>query len=656
MNAAPDDARLLDRLDRAFAAHAGDDAAIDARELQQALKLRSAYLAKRVLALLDANGDGVVRRDEFLAGVRALVFGSTTDKLAFAFRLHDHDGDGALTRDEMHRMVAMGLAEAEAPVRPGQLEHLVAVLFAHADRDRDGRISFAEFDAAIRRRPKLLAAMTRSEARWIAPDEELLEHLLTPPRPRTLRLLRTLANRRAAIAWATFLVLATVVLVVDGALSVRGHGTLRSEAFWALSRACTTAMPVGAALILVPVLRRFVGWLRGTIVGRALPVDDAQDFHRAIGNGLYALTCGHVFAAVADIAARDAGLASLARPQVLSGLLWFVVFTVLWAFAQARVRRSGRFEVFHRTHLLYVAWFALAALHAPSLLGFAALPLVAFVVELALRRSRRGRAVAVRSLEPLAGGVTRVELETPPGFHHRAGDWLFLRVPHVARSEWHPFTISSAPERDTLTLHVRTLGNWTAALHRHASGAATAREVFTDGPYGSPAAGVFGAKVPVLIGAGIGVTPFASVLESLLWRARAGETSASLQRAHFFWLNRELYAFEWFHDLLVGLARDDVRGRLSAQIWLTGGHAGASALGLELARDLVDEGGGDDPVSGLRTRMHMGHPDWRAELEALRAAHAPVVPEVFFCGPPGLGRTLRRVCADVGLPYREERF
>ncbi len=39
-------------------------------------------------------------------------------------------------------------------------------------------------------------------------------------------------------------------------------------------------------------------------------------------------------------------------------------------------------------------------------------------------------------------------------------------IPSLALTEWHPFTISSAPERaDSLTLHVRSLGDWTTRLY-----------------------------------------------------------------------------------------------------------------------------------------------------------------------------------------------
>ena len=31
--------------------------------------------------------------------------------------------------------------------------------------------------------------------------------------------------------------------------------------------------------------------------------------------------------------------------------------------------------------------------------------------------------------------------------HYRAGDYIFVLIPAIAKYEWHPFTISSAPEQ-----------------------------------------------------------------------------------------------------------------------------------------------------------------------------------------------------------------
>ena len=64
--------------------------------------------------------------------------------------------------------------------------------------------------------------------------------------------------------------------------------------------------------------------------------------------------------------------------------------------------------------------------------------------------------------------VTELVIKKPIQFKHNPGDWVFIKIPAIAKYEWHPFTISSAPEnKDTFTLHVRGAGNWTNMLYKH---------------------------------------------------------------------------------------------------------------------------------------------------------------------------------------------
>ena len=64
--------------------------------------------------------------------------------------------------------------------------------------------------------------------------------------------------------------------------------------------------------------------------------------------------------------------------------------------------------------------------------------------------------------------VTELVIKKPDTFKHSPGDWVFIRVPQIAQFEWHPFTISSAPERrDAFTLHVRGAGYWTNRLYKY---------------------------------------------------------------------------------------------------------------------------------------------------------------------------------------------
>ncbi|NXO05860.1 NOX5 oxidase, partial [Oriolus oriolus] len=64
--------------------------------------------------------------------------------------------------------------------------------------------------------------------------------------------------------------------------------------------------------------------------------------------------------------------------------------------------------------------------------------------------------------------VTHLVIQRPRSFRFQPGDYVFLNVPAIAAYEWHPFSISSAPEQpETLWLHIRALGQWTTKLYEY---------------------------------------------------------------------------------------------------------------------------------------------------------------------------------------------
>ncbi|MGC4093851.1 MAG: NADPH oxidase family protein [Polyangiaceae bacterium] len=202
---------------------------------------------------------------------------------------------------------------------------------------------------------------------------------------------------------------------------------------------------------------------------------------------------------------------------------------------------------------------------------------------------------------------------------------------------------------------MRSEGNWTSALRRACDDWQPGQlALHIDGPYGAPSAHVFSTRHAVLIGAGIGVTPFASVLESIVSRANAGDSP--LEKVHFFWLSRESRAFEWFAELLLELEQRDQQQLVDINICMTGGRGNIAALALNLARDLAYEVGKPDFITGLRARTRLAAPDFESELAQIAERHAPEPVEVFYCGPPSLGRKLRGICARLGLRFREEAF
>ena len=44
--------------------------------------------------------------------------------------------------------------------------------------------------------------------------------------------------------------------------------------------------------------------------------------------------------------------------------------------------------------------------------------------------------------------VAFLQISRPKGFRFHVGDYVYVNIPSVAKYEWHPFTISSCPERE----------------------------------------------------------------------------------------------------------------------------------------------------------------------------------------------------------------
>jgi predicted ferric reductase/Ca2+-binding EF-hand superfamily protein len=649
----PLDARLLELVQRAFSSHAGSDGRIDLGELQTSLEIQSKALARRVLAVFDDDGDGFVRREEFLEGVRRLAFGSVHERAHLAFRLHDLDGDGVIERPELREMIALAMAEEDAGFNPRDADRLADSLLKAADRHGDGHLSYEEFETALSRHPPVFAMIGRCVAQWIAPNEGLLTGL----EDRRSRLERW---RRYGDNHLALLLLLTAWAAANIALFAHAFAAYQPRGVWVqVARGCGACINLNGALIFIPVMRRVLTYVRRTPGLNALPLDDAPSIHRFLGHALLALALVHTAAHLTHYSVtQNALLGSLFGTRAgASGLALLAVFLVMWVLARPAVRSSDRFELFYFSHLAYLAWAVLALLHGPVFWIWAGVPLVVLGLEQLWRAFQRSQATEILSAQALRSSVTRLSIRRAAGFEHRAGDYVFLRIPHVAPHEWHPFTISSAPDSEFLTFHVRSLGNFTKALwrlaeRRSAEGDVSPLPVYVDGPYGGASGQVFASRHTVLIGAGIGVTPFASVLESLLLRCERGEVP--LRKAHFFWLNRDPFSFEWFADLLRRLEASDRARRIDIHICMTGRRSNGISIALNLAREVSYSLGNPDQVTGLRTKTRIGQPDWRRELSAIRTLHAPDDVDVFFCGPPGLARHLRKVCGELDMRFRQE--
>ena len=50
----------------------------------------------------------------------------------------------------------------------------------------------------------------------------------------------------------------------------------------------------------------------------------------------------------------------------------------------------------------------------------------------------------------LASKVVHLVIKRPRNFKFKAGDYIFVNIPAITKYQWHPFTISSAPEQNDI--------------------------------------------------------------------------------------------------------------------------------------------------------------------------------------------------------------
>jgi len=334
-------------------------------------------------------------------------------------------------------------------------------------------------------------------------------------------------------------------------------------------------------------------------------------------------------------------------------------FGLMWLFAQDFFRKKGWFEVFYITHSLYVVFFVVLLLHAPNFWKWAIVPLVLYAIELYLKRYRKRELSFVDEATALASGVSRLTIRRPEGFDFQAGDYIFLKIPRVSRFEWHPFTISSNPEEPkSLCVHVRGLGNWTKALYRLVEGLPRKDHrmpVEIRGPYGTPSARIFRSRCAVLIGAGIGVTPFASILRSILYRKEHGE-ELKLQKVYFYWLNRGRASFEWFTDMLAEIEEAGMGGFIELNVYLTDSAIDATSGLMKIGMDLLGKAESRDLTTGLKTITTFGRPDWQGIFSGISRRQRLHGVDVYYCGPYPLAQIVKHEARRFGFRFRKENF
>jgi respiratory burst oxidase len=389
-------------------------------------------------------------------------------------------------------------------------------------------------------------------------------------------------------------------------------------------------------------------------------------------------------------------------------VLMAVAFTLAtpW-FRRGRLRlpkplhRLTGFNAFWYSHHLFIIVYALLIVHGhflylthkwqkKSTWMYLAVPMVLYACERLTRALRSSvRPVKILKVAVYPGNVLSLHFSKPQGFRYKSGQYIFVNCAAVSPFQWHPFSITSAPKDDYVSVHIRTLGDWTRELKNVFSkvcrpptegksgllraeydrdGGAMSNlsfpRVLIDGPYGAPAQDYKQYDVVLLVGLGIGATPMISILKDIINNMKrldggdveignpGGDASASASfrttRAYFYWVTREQGSFEWFRGVMDEVAETDKKGVIELHNYCTSVYEEGDARSALIAmlQSLNHAKHGVDVVSGTRVKTHFARPNWRNVYKRIALNHREQRVGVFYCGAPVLTKELRELAQD----------
>ncbi|XP_055832354.1 respiratory burst oxidase homolog protein D isoform X1 [Solanum dulcamara] len=654
---------------------------------------------------------------------------SFDSRLRTFFDMVDKDADGRLTEEEVREIISLSASANKLSNIQKQAAEYAALIMEELDPDHMGYIMLENLETL------LLQAPIQSEGGKVL--NRNLSHMLSmklKPTLETNPIKRWYKNLKYFLLdnWQRVWVLLLWIGAMAGLFAYKYLQYKNRAAFdvmghcVCMAKGAAEILKLNMTLILLPVCRNTITWLRNkTKLAAAVPFDDNLNFHKmmavaiAIGVGIHVLA--HMTCDFPRLLNASPEKYKPMEPyfgdqptnywhfvkgvEGVSGIIMVVLMAVAFTLATQQFRRNKirlprplnkltGFNAFWYSHHLFVIVYSLLIVHGVKLYltkewykktiwMYLAIPIILYSGERLLRAFRSSvKDVKILKVAVYPGNVLTLHMSKPQGFKYKSGQYMLVNCAAVSPFEWHPFSITSAPGDDYLSVHIRTLGDWTTKLRVVFSKAcqppSTGRsglfkadylqvninypKVLIDGPYGAPAQDYKKYEVLLLVGLGIGATPMISIVKDIVNNMKAmDEEEHDLEskgqkkklnlknkRVYFYWVTREQGSFDWFKGLMNELAEMDYAGIIEMHNYCTSVYEEGDARSALIAmiQSINHAKNGVDIVSGTRVKTHFARPNWRNVYKRIALNHTNARVGVFYCGAPALTKELRQLALD----------
>ncbi|XP_076933478.1 respiratory burst oxidase homolog protein C-like [Bidens hawaiensis] len=650
-------------------------------------------------------------------------------RLQTFFDMVDKDADGQITEEEVREIISLSASANKLSNIQKQADEYAALIMEELDPDNYGYIMIENLEAlllqapteAVRGESKNLSVMLSQKLRNVdyrnifQRGYDRVKYFLEDNWQRVWVIALWLGAMAGLFTWKY------IQYKNRAAFDVMGHCV-------SIAKGGAETLKLNMALILLPVCRNTITWLRNkTGLGTVVPFDDNLNFHKVIAAGIVVgiglhgiahLTCDFPRLLTAPEEKYepmvqyfgeqpDSYWHFVKEPVGWTGIVMVVLMAIAFTLATPWFRR-GRlnipkpfnkltgFNAFWYSHHLFIIVYAMLIVHGIKIYltkewykkttwMYVVIPILLYAGERLLRALRSSvKPVKMLKVAVYPGNVLALHMSKPQGFKYKSGQYMFVNCKDVSPFEWHPFSITSSPGDDYLSVHIRTLGDWTRQLKtvfsqvcqppaNGKSGLLRADfqgdnpnfpKILIDGPYGAPAQDYKKYDVVLLVGLGIGATPMISIVKDIVNNMKAKQEEAGAlesgngpknsasnfktTRAYFYWVTREQGSFDWFKGVMNEVAETDQDGVIEMHNYCTSVYEEGDARSalITMLQSLNHAKNGVDVVSGTRVKSHFAKPNWRSVYKRIALTHTGQRVGVFYCGAKAPVKELKHLASD----------